>query len=167
MTGRLPARGIRTCRGEHVRVSRCLSAGCAGWQAWRVDVGAAEIAGGALSRLAGLRQHRRGGQRSPHKPLLVLLALGRLAASGSSELAWPEAESALAEVIAEFGPASRTGRAQSAAYPFTRLRSDGVRVLDPNVPMDLAGPLAVQAIATAAAAAQLPEFAAQLIHVIH
>ena len=37
---------------------------------------------------------------------------------------------------------SRTGRAQSAAYPFTRLRADGVWVLDHDVPMDLVGPLA-------------------------
>jgi putative restriction endonuclease len=82
-----------------------------------------------LARLVALRQHRRGGQRSPLKPLLVLLALGRLAASGSSALPWPQAESALADLIAEFGPPSRTGRAQGAAYPFTRLRSDGVWVL--------------------------------------
>ncbi len=78
----------------------------------------------------------------PHKPLLVLLALGRLAATGSSELPWTEAGARLAELIAEFGPPSRTGRAQSAAYPFTRLRADGVWVLDQDVPMDLVGPLA-------------------------
>jgi putative restriction endonuclease len=94
-----------------------------------------------LARLAALRQHQRGGQRSPHKPLLVLLALGRLAATGSTQLPWSEAESKLAELIAEFGPPSRTGRAQSAAYPFTRLRADGVWVLDQDVPMDLVGPL--------------------------
>jgi putative restriction endonuclease len=58
--------------------------------------------------------------------LLVLLALGRLAATGSSQLPWSQAETELADLIAEFGPPSRTGRAQSAAYPFTRLRADGV-----------------------------------------
>lgn len=111
------------------------------WQAWavRTDTGAGtEVVG----RLASLRQHQRNGQRSPHKPLLVLLALGRLAATGSSQLPWPVAELVLAELIAEFGPPSRTGRAQSAAYPFTRLRADGVWVLDPDVQMDLVGPLA-------------------------
>ena len=95
-----------------------------------------------LERFAALRQHQRDGQRSPHKPLLVLLALGRLAATGSSELPWSAAESELADLIAEFGPPSRTGRAQSAAYPFTRLRADGVWVLDQDVRMDLVGPLA-------------------------
>lgn len=95
-----------------------------------------------LERFAALRQHQRDGQRSPHKPLLVLFALGRLAATGSSELPWSAAESELADLIAEFGPPSRTGRAQSAAYPFTRLRADGVWVLDQDVRMDLVGPLA-------------------------
>ncbi|GAA4565707.1 hypothetical protein GCM10023176_14410 [Micromonospora coerulea] len=40
-----------------------------------------------------------------------------------------------------FGPDSKTGRAQSAAYPFTRLYSDGVWTLNRDVPMDLVGPL--------------------------
>jgi putative restriction endonuclease len=93
--------------------------------------------GDVLARLASLRQHRHGGQRSPHKPLLILLALGRMASAGSSELPWSAAESALADLIAEFGPGTRTGRVQSAAYPFTRLRADGIWVLDRDVPMDV------------------------------
>ena len=96
---------------------------------------------GVLGRFASLRQHQRDGQRSPHKPLLVLLALGRLAADGSSALPWSVCEQALSALIAEFGPPSRTGRAQSAAYPFTRLRSDGVWILDQDVQMDRVGPL--------------------------
>jgi putative restriction endonuclease len=50
----------------------------------RADGHAARV----VARLASLRQYQRGSVRSPHKPLLVLLALGRLAASGSSELPW-------------------------------------------------------------------------------
>lgn len=96
-----------------------------------------------LARFRSLQQHRRkDGQRSPHKPLLVLLALGRLAATGSSELPWSAAESALGELIAEFGPPSRTSRAQSAAYPFTRLRNDQIWILDRDVRMDAAKSLA-------------------------
>jgi len=41
----------------------------------------------------------------------------------------------------EFGPPSRTSPARGAAYPFTRLRTDRVWVLDQDVPMDLVGPL--------------------------
>jgi putative restriction endonuclease len=94
-----------------------------------------------LAQLSSLRQHQRNGRRSPHKPLLVLLALGRLAATGSSELPWSVAEVALADLIAEFGQPSRTARAQSAAYPFTRLRADGVWMLDADVQMDIVRPL--------------------------
>jgi putative restriction endonuclease len=93
-------------------------------------------------RFAALRRYQRNGNRAPHKPLLVLLALGRLAQSWSSSLPWSVAEPVLVYLIAEFGPPSRTGRAQSAAYPFTRLRADGVWVLDQDVAMDRVGPLA-------------------------
>ena len=37
-----------------------------------------------LSALAGLRKANIGGRRAPHKPLLLLWLLGRLAAHGSS-----------------------------------------------------------------------------------
>jgi putative restriction endonuclease len=127
-----------------MRSWRSLQPGVWGGRLGSVGTGTGETPNGVLARLAALRQHRRGEQRSPHKPLLVLLALGRLTATGTSELPWSEAEPALAALIAEFGPPSRTGRAQSAAYPFTRLRADGVWVLDQDVPMDLVGPLAAR-----------------------
>ncbi|HEY0698135.1 MAG TPA: HNH endonuclease [Micromonospora sp.] len=94
-----------------------------------------------LARLTSLRLNQHQGQRRPHKPLQVLVALGRLARTGSSELPWSQARPLLAELIAEFGPPSRTGATQAAAYPFTRLRSDGVWRLSRDVPMDLVGPL--------------------------
>jgi hypothetical protein len=68
--------------------------------------------------------------------------VGRLANTGSSRLRWAEAVVELGELIAQFGPPSHTGRTQSAAYPFTRLRSDGVWILDHQVPMDRVAPLA-------------------------
>jgi putative restriction endonuclease len=94
-----------------------------------------------LAMLTSLRQHQHNGHRSPHKPLLMLLALGRLSTTGSSRLEWSAAEQSLAALIAEFGQPSKTDRAQSAAYPFTRMRADGVWVLDADVPMDLVRPL--------------------------
>jgi putative restriction endonuclease len=94
-----------------------------------------------LQRLSSLRQHEQDGRRSPHKPLLVLLALGRLAETGSSRIPWSLAEEKLADLIQEFGPPSQTGRAQTSAYPFTRLRADGVWTLDSDVPMDRVTPL--------------------------
>ena len=103
--------------------------------------GEEDEAAAILARLRSLRQHQRNGHRSPHKPLLVLFALGRLLASGSSALPWSVAETELAKLIIEFGPPTRTGPVQSAAYPFTRLRADQVWVLDKDVQMDRVGPL--------------------------
>jgi putative restriction endonuclease len=56
-------------------------------------------------------------------------------------LAWSDVAGRLADLIAEFGPPSRTSRLQRAAYPFTHLRSDGVWRLSADVPMDLVRPL--------------------------
>jgi putative restriction endonuclease len=94
-----------------------------------------------VERVSALKQYQHNGKRAPHKPLLVLMALGRLAETGSSELSWSVAEERLADLIAEFGPVTRTSRRQSAAYPFTRLRTDGVWTLSRDVPMDNVGPL--------------------------
>ena len=94
-----------------------------------------------VERLLALRKHQHNGKRAPHKPLLMLMALGRLAETGSSELPWSDAEERLADLIAEFGPSTHTSRRQSAAYPFTHLRTDGVWKLSRDVPMDNVGPL--------------------------
>lgn len=95
----------------------------------------------ALERLTSLRQYQHQGKRVPHKPLLVLLALGQLEATGSSAVTWEQAQTRLADLIREFGPQTKTGAKQSAAYPFTRLRSDGVWALDAEVPNDVVGDL--------------------------
>src|SRR4051812_18612840 len=102
---------------------------------------------GVLAPLLALRQHRRNGERSPHKPLLVLLALGQYSAASSSRLSWDATAARLADLIAQFGTPSTASSAQTAAYPYTRLRSDGVWELDREVPMDLVGPLNKEPIA--------------------
>lgn len=90
-------------------------------------------------RLLHLRQHQEEGRRSPHKPLLVLMALGKLAESGSSRMDWSEVEERLAGLLEEFGPPRRGG--PKPEYPFTRLRSDMVWELSRDVPMDQISPL--------------------------
>jgi putative restriction endonuclease len=94
-----------------------------------------------LARLASLNQYQRDGVKAPHKPPLALLAVARLMKTGSSELPFSVAEVALGSLITQYALSSQSNRVQSAAYPFTRLRSDGVWVLDSDVPMDLVGPL--------------------------
>lgn len=100
-----------------------------------------DVGSEAESALLRLRQYRHDGSRVPHKPLLVLLALERLEESGSSRLEWGATADRLADLIAEFGPSTRTGRMQSAAYPFTHLRTDDVWELSSDVPMDKVTPL--------------------------
>ena len=95
----------------------------------------------AVERLLSVKQYQSSGQRAPHKPLLILLALGRLSQTGSSQLSWSEAERELADLLHQFGRPSETKGASAAAYPFTRLRSDGFWTLSRDVPNDSVGPL--------------------------
>ena len=100
---------------------------------------------GVVDALTALRQYQGDGKRAPHKPLLVLLALGQLTATGSSTLTWSAVEERLGALLAEFGTLDTTG-SSSAAYPFTRLRSDGVWQLSRDVPNDNVGPLNAEPI---------------------
>lgn len=75
-----------------------------------------------LDRILHVRRWAQGGKRAPHKPLLMLLALARLQATGSSRLAYVDAEAVLDDLLDEYGPStSRT----TTAYPFHRLQNDG------------------------------------------
>lgn len=80
-----------------------------------------------LGRVAGVRRWQRGDERAPHKPLLLLWALGRLQRTGSSKASYAEAEGPLAALLADYLPA---GRKSSPAYPFHHLRSDGLWVVE-------------------------------------
>jgi putative restriction endonuclease len=89
----------------------------------------------AVDRLLALRQYRLNGNRAPHKPLLVLLALGQIARWGSSSLPWSDAEERLGPLLDEFGT-SKTRGSSSVAFPYTRLRADGVWELSREVAND-------------------------------
>lgn len=106
-----------------------------------LEVQTAAWGAGTLARLGALRQNSSSGSPAPHKPLLFLLALGRLQQNGSSELPWSVASVELADLITRFTPAASTTPIQRAAYPFTRLRADGVWLLDRDVAMDSVGDL--------------------------
>lgn len=93
----------------------------------------------AFERLTRLRQYSASGERAPHKPLLVMLALAQLCSTGTSEMSWSVVEDRLGALLREFGPPSSGGPRPS--FPFTRLRSDGVWTLSEDVPNDAIGPL--------------------------
>jgi putative restriction endonuclease len=96
------------------------------------------------STLLGIRQYHASGQRAPHKPLLILMALAQFDRTGSSELAWPAVEEQLGKLLDEFGVPKRGP--QLPSYPFTRLRADGIWRLSADVPDDLVTPLREQLV---------------------
>ncbi|WP_030677773.1 phosphorothioated DNA-binding restriction endonuclease [Streptomyces sp. NRRL B-1347] len=75
-----------------------------------------------LERAAKLRQWSRDGVRAPHKPLLLLYALGRFQANAADELPYTAVEADLKQLLIEYGPS----RGTTPAYPFHHLVSDGV-----------------------------------------
>jgi putative restriction endonuclease len=79
-----------------------------------------------LARLAGLRQARVGQVRVPHKPLLLLWLFGQLAATGSSQASYQQAEAPVSQLINDFGPpvASAAAARQRAAMPFVHLERE-------------------------------------------
>jgi putative restriction endonuclease len=71
---------------------------------------------------ARLRVWERAGVRAPHKPLLVLYALGRWA-RGERAVRFADAAGDLKALLSEFGPPRRSYHPE---YPFWYLRTDGV-----------------------------------------
>jgi putative restriction endonuclease len=76
----------------------------------------------ALDALGRLKTGARDGQRLPHKPLLVLLALGRWAGGDHGPIAFADVEKKLAALIQTYGPKG----AGNPREPFWRPRRDGV-----------------------------------------
>lgn len=75
-----------------------------------------------LSRFENLITWIGGDQRAPHKPLLVLLALGEWT-RGNKAVRFSDAAAPLTELLRRFGPARKTYHPE---YPFWRLQRDGV-----------------------------------------
>ena len=82
-----------------------------------------------LRRFHDLNIWQRGDERAPHKPLLVLYAIGKLL-SGDKQLAYIDIKEDLRNLLKEFGPPRKYYRPQD---PFWRLRNEKERVWDiPN-----------------------------------
>jgi len=76
-----------------------------------------------LARVASINQWSRDGVRAPHKPLLLLYAIGRLTTTGSSRIGFVEAEQPLKNLLTRYGP---PGVGETPHYPFRRLENDGL-----------------------------------------
>jgi putative restriction endonuclease len=85
-----------------------------------------------LERFRSLRVWRRAGERAPHKPLPVLLALGRLLRYEEKVTPYAERDAPLETLLREFGPARRSIHPE---LPFWHLRSDGVWEVQGDGPM--------------------------------
>ena len=75
-----------------------------------------------LARFDDLGIWKQGDQRAPHKPLLVLYALGRWQA-GQREVGFRQTETDLTALLREFGPSRRSDHPEQ---PFWRLQRDGI-----------------------------------------
>ena len=96
----------------------------------------------ALERLTSLRQYQHHGKRVPHKPLLVLLALGQLETTGSSAIPWDLAQDEAGQSHRRVR-ATDEDRAPSSRRP-TRspvCAQMGCGRIDADIPNDLVGSL--------------------------
>ena len=76
-----------------------------------------------LQKFETLGVWKRRGERAPHKPLLVLYAIGKLLRGESRLIPYCEVDEGLGKLLQEFGPRRRK---QGTQYPFWRLRNDSV-----------------------------------------
>jgi len=76
--------------------------------------------------VANINVWKRGSQRAPHKPLLLLYALGRCVRGESREVLFEEVDQKLRRLLIEFGPSRKS---QHPEYPFVRLVNDGLWIL--------------------------------------
>ncbi len=85
-----------------------------------------------LERFRHLNVWKRGDVRAPHKPLLVLLALGQLQAGSGRLLPYDEIDQPLTRLLEEFGPPRKSPHPE---LPFFHLQTDGVWEIEDRVPL--------------------------------
>jgi putative restriction endonuclease len=74
-------------------------------------------------RFNSLTVWKRGGERAPHKPLLVIYAIARLLRGEPRMIAYAEVDRDLGKLLVEFGPPRQSVHPE---YPFWRLQNDGL-----------------------------------------
>ncbi len=76
-----------------------------------------------LKQLQNLNVWKRGDQRAPHKPLLLLWYLGHVQRGGERLVPFSELCEPLREMLIEYGPPRKSFHPE---YPFWRLQNDGI-----------------------------------------
>ena len=82
-----------------------------------------------LKAFDNIRVWQRGGQRAPHKPLLILMALGSLARGEKPRAEFAEIEGKLGRLLEEFWPLPLGSNAKRH-FPFRHLATDKLWQLD-------------------------------------
>jgi putative restriction endonuclease len=78
-------------------------------------------------KLSVINTWKRGTQRAPHKPLLLLYALGWYSRNGTRLIPYERIDHDLRELLINFGPSRKSYHPE---YPFWRLRNDGIWELE-------------------------------------
>ena len=78
-----------------------------------------------VNRFSKVTMWKRGGERAPHKPLLILYALAGLQRGEPRLVPFEQIETDLGKLLRDFGPP----RATRPEYPFWHLQSDGLWVI--------------------------------------
>ena len=76
-----------------------------------------------VQKFETLRVWQSGGVRAPHKPLLVLYAIGKLLRGEGRLIPYSEVDEKLGDLLRDFGPKRKNYQTQQ---PFWRLQNDGV-----------------------------------------
>lgn len=76
-----------------------------------------------IGRFTELKVWRRGSERAPHKPLLLLLSLSRVAGGQTRLTSFSELEEPLTRLLTDYGPPRKSAHPE---YPFWRLQQDGL-----------------------------------------
>ena len=76
-----------------------------------------------FKRFQAITTWKRAGERAPHKPLLILIALARIQRREPRLIAFEEIESLLRRLLVDFGPPRKSYHPE---YPFWRLQNDGL-----------------------------------------
>ena len=83
-----------------------------------------------IKRFQKIRQSTQANARAPHKPLLLLYAIGRLLQHGVYLFRYSEIDKHLRKLLEEFGPSQTKSNTH---YPFWRLKNDKIwEISDPN-----------------------------------
>jgi len=75
-----------------------------------------------IDEVSKIKVWRRGGQRAPHKPLLLLLMLGRYQSGAPRLIEYRSIEEDLHQLLKDFGP---TTKVHHPEYPFWHMLSEG------------------------------------------